>query len=133
MPGRFTPKSSGPVRVTYEGSVFDGSLGNDIRRAQKAMEDELAELAVSEIRARLGVVLRHPTGHYRSKIRAERRGETVLVTDSNVIYGPWLEGVGTRNRTTRFKGYSTFRRTFQDVNGKAPSIADRVLGRYVDA
>jgi hypothetical protein len=55
-----------------------------------------------------------------------------VVQDGGVIYGPWLEGVGSRNRTTRFKGYFTFRRTTAQLNVRATPIAEELLhGKYL--
>jgi hypothetical protein len=42
-------------------------------------------------------VLQHPTGYYQSKITVERAGTGYRVTDQGVVYGPWLEGTGSRN------------------------------------
>jgi hypothetical protein len=56
---------------------------------------------------------------------------TTAVTDSGVIYGPWLEGTGSRNRTTRFKGYATFRKAAQELDRRAFRIAAAMLDRYV--
>jgi hypothetical protein len=39
----------------------------------------------------------------------------VELHDSGVVYGPWLEGVGRRNKVSRFKGYSSFRKSLQDL------------------
>lgn len=33
-----------------------------------------------------------------------------VIYDSGVVYGPWIEGVGTRNAASRFKGYAMFRK-----------------------
>lgn len=38
------------------------------------------------------------------------------------VYGPWLEGVSSRNQTTRFKGYAMFRKTKQKLQGMARTI-----------
>jgi hypothetical protein len=55
-------------------------------------------------------------GHYRRNVDSRIRGLTAVIHDSNVVYGPWLEGTSARNRTTRFKGYGSFRRTGQWLN-----------------
>lgn len=73
-------------------------------------------------------VIRHPTGYYESQVHAEN----TTITDGGVIYGPWLEGVGSRNRTTRFKGYFTFRRTTQSIRAKAGEIAESIIGPYLE-
>ena len=37
-----------------------------------------------------------------------------------------------RNATTRFKGYSNWRRAFQTLEKKAPVLAERIVARYLD-
>ena len=51
------------------------------------------------------------TGNYQRRITSFRKGLHGEVYDGGTIYGPWLEGVSSRNQRTRFKGYSHFRRT----------------------
>ena len=53
------------------------------------------------------------TGNYRRNINATHRGLNARIDDGGVIYGPWLEGISTRNQTTRFKGYAAFRTVAQ--------------------
>jgi len=47
--------------------------------------------------------------------QARRDGAHWKISDNGVIYGPWLEGVGSRNATTRFKGYANYRRNVQQI------------------
>lgn len=54
-----------------------------------------------------------------------------VVTNETAVYGPWLEGTGSRNQTTRFKGYWGFRRAAQQLETKAEVIAERVLQPYI--
>lgn len=121
----FTPNlhSSGPL--------FDGRLEHAAEAAADDIEREVAEQANRLIHRRLHEVLKHPTGYYESHVRAEMAGERWKVSDNGVIYGPWLEGTGERNRTTRFKGYATFRRVKAIVNRQAPEIARRVVERHL--
>lgn len=90
-------------------------------------EREVADEGAKLIRNRLNTVLRHQTGFYRSHIQ----GEGDRITDNGVVYGPWLEGVGSRNRTTRFKGYFTFRRTTQAIEARSGEIAEHILPPYL--
>ncbi|MGV9803926.1 hypothetical protein ACWDTP_38425, partial [Mycobacterium sp. NPDC003449] len=54
------------------------------------------------------------------------------VNDGGVVYGPWLEGTGSRNApVTRFRGYATFRRVKAMIDRRAPGIAQRLLRRYI--
>ena len=52
-------------------------------------------------------------GHYRSNVVGKQRDLVAIITDSGVVYGPWLEGTSSRNQTTRFEGYFSFRKTRQ--------------------
>ena len=67
------------------------------------------------------------TGNYRRNVHRKFRsiGAATVgkIHDSGVVYGPWLEGTSSRNQTTRFKGYSSFRKVKQWLEkGIAPSV-----------
>lgn len=87
---------------------------------------------MSLIRADLRVVLQHPTGRFQSAAPSmQRSGDTITVDDGGVIYGPWLEGVGSRNARTRFKGYSTFRRMAQEAQDRAEAIVGHEISELI--
>lgn len=112
------------IRIEAHGPLFVPGLPEAaVRAGVREAEEDLAEKGAEMVRVNLDGVLKHPTGHYRSSVRAE--GDRV--TDNGVVYGPWLEGVGSRNRTTRFKGYFTFRRTTQELEARAGQIAEAAL------
>lgn len=113
------------------GPLFNGEAAKAIQDFQEASEDAIADFTVNEIQAELGQVLKNPTGYYKSKIQTNRQTDDISVNDGGVVYGPWLEGVGSRNKSTRFKGYATFRRVTQRINNQAGQISQRVLPRYL--
>jgi hypothetical protein len=116
------------IEVTRTGPLFDGRAEAAARDIVNEMEDEVAELGVDLVRVRLSRVLKNPTGYYRSKVTAiDGR-----VTDQRVVYGPWLEGTGSRNKKTKFKGYHTFRLTRQELDSKVPDVADRVVPKHLE-
>lgn len=125
MPGKdmATTRTRGPL--------FDGTQARLLAEARHELDQELGDETVDRIQQRLDVVLKEPTGFYRSNIKARPQGERVFVTDSDVVYGPWLEGVSRRNARSRFKGYRTFRKVFQEMEQEAPEIGESVVGRYV--
>lgn len=116
------------VTVTISGSVDRGQWRVKVRRATfKGMADaekELLDLAYQDIDRTLNQVLRRQTPHFRlqTKIVSNR-------VENNVIYGPWLEGTGSRNRTTRFKGYFTFRKVASRIRSKKDYVTDRAITR----
>ncbi len=112
------------------GPVFDGRAAAAMHAYASALEQPVADVGVNMVRANLGGVLRHPTGRYQGNIQTDRSSHT-RVTDGNIIYGNWLEGAGSRNRTTRFKGYFTFRRTTAQLQAVAAPIAETALPPYL--
>jgi len=119
------------VDVQKSGPLFDGRARLAVRQFVKAAEEEIAEVGARQVRQQLGRVLRQPTGYYQSNIHAVQSSGSWEVNDNGVVYGPWLEGTGSRNRTTRFKGYHTFRLVSQNVDRQSSRIAETVLTRYL--
>ena len=119
------------VRATREGPLFDGRVEKAIANAADDTEKTVATLGASMVRSRLNVVLKKQTPIYRFKVRAEPDAPGWMIHDQRMIYGPWLEGTGSRNRTTRFKGYRTFRIITQELNKKAKVIAEGVVARWL--
>jgi hypothetical protein len=55
-----------------------------------------------------------------------------IVTTENAMYGPWLDGSGSRNQTTRFKGYHGYRIAAQELDTEAEAIADAALQPFIE-
>lgn len=120
------------VRTTARGALVEGRAPAHVRRAVDDIEHEVARYGKDQVQQRLDVVLKTQTPYYRTRIAVTRAGGDWEVTDQGVVYGPWLEGVGSRNSpVTRFKGYATFRRVAGQVEGNADRIAERVLRPYL--
>src|SRR4249919_2511759 len=119
------------AQIIKRGPLFDGRAAAAMRQYIPAMVDEIGQAAESLVRDETGV-FKNPTGHYASQITWDRSSPTYgMVTDHNAIYGPWLEGVGSRNATTRFKGYHLWRKGYQQAERVADRIAERLMGVYV--
>ena len=120
------------VDISAHGPVFDGRAAAAARRYVQAAEEEVAEVGKQIVLAELGRFLKHPTGYYESQIRTERTAGATVVTDGGVIYGPWLDGSGSRNfPATRFRGYPHWRRARQRTDRLAKQTAERVLPPYL--
>lgn len=117
--------------IKTSGPVFDGRATAALKDFMEDTEKTVAEEGERMIVSTLGHVLRHPTGYYVSRVHTEQTASAYQVNDSSVVYGNWLEGTSSRNRTTRFKGYHHWRLTAQKLQQKAPHIAQRLLGRYL--
>jgi hypothetical protein len=113
------------------GPLFDGRARAAVDAFCDEAEAEIGQHGANVIRTELGAVLKHPTGYYQSQIQTDRASGDSTVWDGGVIYGPWLEGVGSRNKTTRFKGYATFRRMTAKIQAEAAKVAEEVLPRFL--
>lgn len=117
------------VKVTATGPLFDGRAAAAVQRFTDDARDTIAARGEDLVLAELGMVLRHPTGYYESQIRSERvTADTDRVSDGGVVYGPWLEGTGSRNSpVTRFAGYGHWRRVKGQLAHEAPAMAEQLL------
>ncbi len=118
------------MSVIATGPVFDGRATLALERYKNNLKSKLGEIGKARIRLHLAGVLRHPTGRYDAKIHTEGGGAAgdLQITDAYIVYGPWLEGVGSRNSpVTRFPGYHTFRIVYQDLDMDSHRIANDYL------
>ena len=111
---------SGAVRELVQ--IGESELGNQLSPQPRGVYLSVAE-------ARPGQA---STGNYRRNISTKVTNLNGLITDGGVIYGPWLEGESSRNQTTRFKGYFTFRKTSQELQKKSRKVFDAHLRRFVN-
>ncbi len=116
------------IDVKVGGPLFDGRATAMTDRAVRDMEHHLGEVGADYVRAELHRVLRKETPYYRLQITSTEYPGRTVINDGGVIYGPWLEGTGSRNKTTRFKGYATFRRMTEKLRVESTAI----LQPYVD-
>ena len=108
--------------VTLTGPLFDGRAQAAMAKAVIAIQDKLAAEGEKMAASALGMSIRvehtgtavrsitstdrttvYQTGKYTMPVTVDE-GATVVTSDL-ASYGPWLEGSGSRNETTRFKGY----------------------------
>lgn len=120
------------TRVHSSGPIFDGRAEIISKEMTDNIAKEVAQEGFTMVRGDLAQVIRtHPTGRYIPSVRTIKKGRGEYEVGTRIIYGPWIEGTGSRNRTTRFKGYSSFRRTAQALQQKAVPIALRVMPPYI--
>lgn len=121
----------GPVWTLQPDAVQDALRGS-VRELLEEGETRVTGVLTAEIYSHGGA---HPerykvTGHYRRSVNGRMLGSLHgEIHDSNVVYGPWLEGVSARNQSTRFKGYAAFRRSRQQVE----RLKDGIAAKHVRA
>ncbi|KKK70549.1 hypothetical protein LCGC14_2922870 [marine sediment metagenome] len=126
MPVNFTVKTKG--RMFTSGVREVKSALNQVMEAG----GEAGEQRLNQVLTKSGVYISDGTsqGNYRRNVQTKLiPNQRVLLTDGGVIYGPWLEGTSSRNATTRFKGYASFRKTGDYLRGAIKGIAQSVVKR----
>lgn len=84
----------------------------------------VAAQALADVHKILDAKIRNPTPFYETQLMIERMtADSAMFHDRGIVYGPWLEGIGSRNSTTHFKGYRAVRTTYQMLSRKIPALA----------
>lgn len=123
------------IETRVEGPILYGLAPEIVDRLLAEQISELSDYVRYEVITQLDSVLQNPTGVYVSKIRDQAINPYLhSVNDSAMVYGPWLEGTGSRNYpVTRFKGYHTFRivrnRMAQKQKAIIAAFQARAVGR----
>lgn len=123
----------GGVSVDPRGPLFDFDAEKKVAEAANDAEKKVATVGASMIRARMAAVFRVETPFYRFANVAKKEPPGWIIWDQDkTLYGFWLEGVGSRNKTTRFKGYFTYRRITKELQARASTIAGEVVRVWMD-
>lgn len=121
------------VTVNFKGPFFETATRNKLLAdMQRDIQDDTDKMSVDLIVSLFDAVLKHQTPYYTTRIKAHRHSTHSIIDDQRVVYGPWLEGTGSRNYpVTRFKGYHVWRRASQIIDEKAHAVARRHVSTMV--
>lgn len=122
--------NAGPVTVHLSGPLFDGRLEVMVDDMLADMMGSASAQGYADVMLGLNEHIQHPTPYYETQINVARDGLALVVNDRGVVYGPWLEGTSSRNRTTRFKGYFSFRRAADELRRKLPGLLGPIAARW---
>ena len=123
---------AGPT-INVRGPLLTGRGSSIVHKHIGFFTHSVSQEALSEVQQLLDASIVNPTPYYETQITNDRRADDWIVHDRGIVYGPWLEGTSSRNRTTRFKGYASFRRAAQAVQARVPAILDRSIRDLVQA
>ena len=130
------------MKVKAEGPLFKKSAKKKFDAAVEGALKELVQEGESFLMERLrprpaGVYLSvtggegTSTGNYRRNISTVVRNNYAEINDGGVVYGPWLEGISSRNSSSRFKGYASFRKTRDKLEKNAQKVLRKHAKRLV--
>lgn len=114
------------------GPISDGRMAREVAAYSHDVASALADSAKDIWVDNLRGSIRHPTPYYWTKVdKREMTPTRYEVHDHGVVYGPWLEGTGSRNApVTVFEGYWSERRAKEEAKARRGNIARRILRRY---
>ncbi|HSE44763.1 MAG TPA: hypothetical protein VLA89_05490 [Gemmatimonadales bacterium] len=122
------------IRTRTSGALFDARGNMIMGEFADDLEELGAEWALRHIKRTYHTHFKHPTGYYESNVETHNTTSGTEVWDGGYagpVYGPWLEGVGSRNLTTRFKGYHAFRKAASALDRRIDEMGERLLYRNV--
>lgn len=114
------------------GPIHDGRMRRWFHEYEHDVADALAQDAKDSWVHNLEGSIRHPTPYYWTRIAAREVSPTRYeVHDHGIVYGPWLEGTGSRNSpVTRFPGYHSLARAKEASKRRRGNVARKILRRY---
>lgn len=124
------------AKLEVAGPLHDGLGAHEIRQVLTDTVQELTDEGTRELKSWVMDKSGRATGFFQNHIvtttmKKYGMAEVIHAEYPAVLYGPWLEGVSERNRSTRFKGYHLFRLTSQKLNDEATRIVERKLNELI--
>ena len=125
------------VEFRFSGPIFDGRAVDAMGRLVAEVPTKVAEYTEDTWQAFMDASFRtRSPGGYQSHVNIARRDKDLVVNDgwpeSRLEYGPWLEGIGSRNSpVTRFPGYFALRRAYVKVSGEIDEVTRPIVDKYV--
>ncbi len=120
------------TRVKIDVPFDDKAMSAGMAGMTLEIKEQISAHVSAHVHTTLNAMIRRPTPYYETQIVTERQGNDLVVHDSGVIYGPWLEGTGSRNAPeTSFAGYGAFGKAEASVTARLGSIIDPIMRKWV--
>jgi hypothetical protein len=120
------------VNGSMKGPIPEGRADRIVEEYRQDLEKVIARRGAALVVRNLKSRIKNPTPYYWNQIRATPVGGHWEVVDGNVVYGPWLEGTGSRNRARPgFPGYRSFQLAARTLDGLAGTLGEQHLRLYV--
>jgi hypothetical protein len=121
------------LNVIFKGPFFAPGALDVVKDATLEIQREVTDYAAKAVKDELFPGHGVRSGTFRNSITGQMtQSRHGVVFARDVVKGPWLEsGAGHRYGSTRFRGYSMFRRGRDRADREADRIADKVMGSAV--
>lgn len=119
------------IQINVSGPLFSGQVAGIMNDIVEDAQYAVGNAALEGVHRYLDQQIKHPTPYYETQIIQQHRGDTEIVHDRGIVYGPWLEGTSARNNRSSFKGYASFRKARDEVLARVPTIVSQVIARNI--
>lgn len=114
------------VEASATGPLFETAVTARVETAIADIVREVTELGVQRLTSAFPTGVPVVTGNLRRNVHPTIAGPMAQIDSGGVVYGAWIEGTSSRNESTRFKGYATYRRATQYLNDEVvPAVVDK--------
>lgn len=122
----------GPIFDSYERDMATAHAEEDIKDAvQQDTYEKVAQLGQSQFKY-VDKSRHEVPGKWLFSLRKGWEGDDATVY-TDIIYGYWLEGIGSRNfPKTRFRGYRMWRETTQFIQANVQEISEPAIEKAVE-
>lgn len=116
------------------GGLFNGGWEADLDGMTIDLVGAVSDALLDTWKDNLEQAIKVNTGRYMRQPRVTRLSDTrASVNDDAFVYGPWLEGTGSRNSpVTRFKGYGSAESALEKVQASIDEIGAPVVAKFVE-
>ncbi len=121
------------LTLDEHGAFLEGRGGPVVRQFFEDAKQLVGKAGEDRVKERVARRAKHPTGAYAGAVKTFdfKKGRTIQAEYPQVLYGPWLEGVSTRNVSTRFRGYRMYRLTRTWLRRNYMTLIQDLLTRAV--
>lgn len=121
------------ISIARAGPFLSGQFEKRMPGVITEIDQAGADYALKELNRLADQSFQNPTGHYQSHLQVTQSDLGLQVDDGplGAVYGAWLEGVASRNKRSRFKGYFLWRRASQKVRANTIQIANKTVAAFV--
>jgi hypothetical protein len=119
------------IKVKKEGPLFDGRAQAAVTRFTRDSTKVLTQVGTDMVKLKYGARIRVNTGTFLGRITGEVSGTIGRIYTKYILYGYWLEGVGSQNATTRFKGYWAYAETFLELDSRSLEILKPLIDKMI--
>lgn len=119
------------IETRETGPLFDGRAQEAVDRFRRDATRVLTLAGTQMVKLKYASRIQQNTGRFLGRITGEVTGSVGRIYTKFIMYGYWLEGVGSRNATTRFKGYWAYRESYIELDARQDEILKPLVDKMI--